>query len=78
MSNLMADQLHEWVETLSDDLETLERTWVEIRRMRWSERYLERADQLEEALDLIRFVRTQLVFEAYGERRKAEKEVKAA
>ena len=74
----MADQLNEWVEALSDDLETLERTWVEIRRMRWSERYLERADQLEEALDRIRFVRDKLVFEWYGERRKADKEVEAA
>lgn len=74
MSNLVADQLHRWVRELSEEIEALERTWLEVRRMKSNPRYLARADSLEEALDLMRSVRTEFLFELYGtsKRRKTE------
>ncbi len=66
MSDLMAAQLRDWIKQLTADIDSLEQGWLEMRRFRHSGRYQERSDKVEEAIELLRRVKTELTFELYG------------
>ena len=78
MTELMEKQLSEWMSQLGQEIESLERAWIELRRFKSHPEYLDRANRLEEALDLIRDVQTEISFEWYGlNRERLEKEKQA-
>ena len=72
MRDLMAEHLWDWIKQLSAEIESLEQGWLEMRRFRRFGRYQERADKVEEAIELLRSVKTELTFELYGVSKRAD------
>ena len=60
MSDPFEDLLRSWMKRLDSEIESLEQVWVEVRRMKLDSAYRDRADKLEQALDLMRDVRLEL------------------
>lgn len=78
MSKLMEKQLSDWGQQLDQEIASLEQGWLEMRRFKSNPEYKSRADRLEQALDIIREVRSEILWDWYTINSRRQDKEKAA